>query len=329
MDNDRSVLVSLALMGTALLYLAYRAALPRPIPGIAYHKSAANSLFGDIPSMLRHLTTDKSIINWFPLQCAELNSPIVQLFIRPLGRPMVFLADWRETQDILTHRKEFDRSKYFADILGGMLPKAFITMQTNDTFRHQRRLVASTMSPSFLNQVSAPRIYDTVLDLVELWHSKIELVGNHPFPASSDIHHVALDAIWAATFGTSSGTTRSQVSLLSSLAKLEALPPDENVPAEFPKAQTPAAFNAIVAMTDSLDDIARSPLPSWHHWFVRQTSSYRTAKKCKDELFDQHFTNARKEYSDNPSDQKEVSSALESVLRREAIAASKEGRSPR
>lgn len=46
--------------------------------------------------------TNKSIIDWFPLQCTELNSPIVQLFIRPLGRPMVFLADWRETQDILT-----------------------------------------------------------------------------------------------------------------------------------------------------------------------------------------------------------------------------------
>lgn len=202
-------------------------------------------------------------------------------------------------------------------------------MQTNDTLRHQRRLVASTMSPSFLNQVTAPRIYDAVLNLVELLHLKIKLVGNHPFPASSDIHHVALDAIWAATFGISSGTSRSQVSLLSSLAKLEALPPDENVPAEFPKVQTPAAFNAIVTMTDSLDAVARSPLPSWHHWFLQQTFSYRSAKRCKDDHFDQQFRNARKEYSDNPNDQKEVSSALESVLQREVIAASKEGRSPR
>lgn len=242
---------------------------------------------------------------------------------------MVFLADWRETQDILTHRKEFDRSNWIRDIMQGLFPEACMLMQTNDTFRHQRRLVASTMSPSFLNQVSAPRIYDTVLDLVELWHLKIELVGNHPFSASSDIHHMALDAIWAATFGTSSGTTRSQVSLLSSLAKLEALPSDENVPAVFPKAQTPTAFNAIVTMTESLDDLIRSPLPSWHHWFVRQASSYRTAKKYKDDLFDQHFRNARKEYSNNSSDQKGVFSALESVLQQEAIAASKEGRSPR
>ena len=328
MDNDRFVRALLALIGSALLYLAYRAALPRPIPGIAYHKSAANSLFGDIPRMLRHLTAHKALTTWFPLQSIQLNSPIVQLFIRPFGRPMVFLADWRESQDILTHRKEFDRSTYFGDVLGGMLPKAFITMQTDDTYWHQRRLIANTMSPSFLNQVSAPRIYNTVVDLVELWHLKLELVGNHPFSVPPDIYHMALDAIWAAAFGTSSGTTKSQVALLSSLAKLEALPLDENVPAGFPKAPTPATFNAIVTMTESLDNITRSPLPTWHHWLVRQTPSYRTAKKCQDDLFDEHFRNARKDYSDDASDQKNVSSALENVIQREAIAARKEGRLP-
>ena len=328
MDNDRFIRVLLVLIGSAILYLAYRAALPRPIPGIPYHKSAANSLFGDIPRLLKHYTAEKAITAWFPLQCIELDSPIVQLFIRPFGRPMVFLADWRESQDILTQRKEFDRSRFFGDVLRGLLPNAFITMQTDDIFRHQRRLVAKTMSSSFLSQVSAPRIYNTVLDLVELWHIKIELVGDHPFSGPSDIHHMALDAIWAAAFGTSSGTTRSQVSHLSSLAKLEALPLDENVPAEFPKTPTPATFNAIVTLTESLDSIPNSLLPRWHHWLIRQTSSYRTAKKCKDDLFDEHFRNARKDYSGDPSDQKDVSSALENMIQREAIAASKEGRLP-
>lgn len=210
MDNDRLFLTLLALIGCALVYIAYRAALPRPIPGIAYHKSAANNLLGDIPRLLNYLTTNKAITDWFPLQSVELNSPIVQLFIRPFGRPIVFLADWRESQDILLHRKEFDRSNFFGDVLRGLLPTAFITMHTNDTYWHQRRLVANTMSPSFLNQVSGPRIYNTVLDLVELWHLKLDLVGNHPFSATSDVYHMALDAIWAATFGTTTGTTRSQ-----------------------------------------------------------------------------------------------------------------------
>ena len=322
------VLPVLTLASSALLYFAYRAALPRPIPGIAYHKSAANSLFGDIPSMLRYITSTKEVIAWFSDQCVELNSPIVQLFIRPFGRPMIFIADWRESQDILMRRKEFDRSNFFGEVLLGLLPKAFISMQTNDTFRHQRRLLANTMSPAFLNQVAAPRIHNAAIDLIELWHLKIKLAGNHPFFAPSDIHHMTLDAIWAATFGTSSGTTKSQVALLSSLAKLEALSPDENVPVDFPKGPTPPAFNAIVTMTDSLDNAIGSPLPSWHHWLIRQTSSYRTAKKYKDDLFDEHFRNARKQYSDDPDDQKDVRSAVENVLQREAIAARKEGRAP-
>lgn len=318
----------LALASSALLYLAYRAALPKPIQGIAHHKSAANSLFGDIPSMFRHFASTKEVLTWFTDQCVQLNSPIVQLFVRPFGRPMVFITDWRESQDILMRRKEFDRSKFFGDVLKGLLPRAFINMPTNDTFKHQRRLVANTMSPAFLNQVAAPKIHNAALDLIELWHLKIKLAGNHPFLASLDCHYMVWDAIWATTFGTPSGTTKSQVAFLSSFCKLEALSPDENIPATFTKGPTPPVYNAIVMMIDSLDDIAASPQPSWHHWFIRQTPSYRTAKKLKDEVMDEHFRNARKQYSDDPDDQKDVRCAIENVLQREMIAARKEGRAP-
>jgi hypothetical protein len=37
-----------------VLFLAYRAALPRPIPGIPCNASAASSLLGDIPEMLSY-----------------------------------------------------------------------------------------------------------------------------------------------------------------------------------------------------------------------------------------------------------------------------------
>ena len=327
MEHDR-FLLSLALAITVLFYLAYRAALPRPIPGIPHHKSAANSLFGDIPGMLRYAASTKELVPWMCNQCVQLNSPIVQLFIRPFGRPMVFITDWRESQDILMRRKEFDRSKLFGDIFRGLIPKSFVIMPTNDTFRHQRRLLANTMSPAFLHQVAAPSIYNAALDLIELWRLKIKLAGSHPFLAISDIHHVTWDAIWATTFGTRSGMTKSQVAFLSSLAKLGALSPDEKVPATFPEGPRPTVFNAILTMIETLDHTVRSPKPSWHHWLIRQTPSYRTAKKCKDDLIDEHFRNARKQYSDDPDDQKDVRSALENVLQREAIAASKEGRAP-
>ena len=331
MDHDITLLPALALVlaGTAFLYLVYRALLPRPIPGIAHHKSSANSLFGDIPSMIRYTTSTNEVISWFADQCVALQSPIIQLFIRPLGRPMVFIADWRESQDILMRRtREFDRSDFFGEVLLGLLPKAFISMQTNDTFRHQRRLLANTMSPAFLNQVAAPRVYGAALDLVELWRLKTRLARNHPFHAPPDIHHMTLDAIWAATFGETVGTTKTQVNLLSSLDKLEIASSNEDKAAEFPKAPVPPEFEAIVVMTDSLDNAIGSPLPAWHHWFIRQTASYRDAKRLKDRTFDDYFKNARRSFSDDPDDQKDVRSAVENVLQREAIAARKQGRTP-
>ena len=313
MEYDSPLLPILALASSALLYFAYRAALPRPIPGIAHHKSAANSLWGDIPSMVRHWASTQEVQGWFSDQCVELNSPIVQLFIRPFGRPMVFIADWRESQDILVRRTEFDRSKFFGEILLGLLPKAFISMPTNDTFRHQRRLLANTMSPAFLHQVAAPRVHDAALDLMELWHLKLKLAENHPFSAPSDIYHMIFDAIWVVTLGTSSGTTKSQVAHLSSHAKLQELSLDENVPADFPKGPTPPVFDAVVTLTNSVDNTIYSPLPSWHHWLIRQTSSYRTAKKYRDDIFDEHFGHARKQYSGDPEDQNEVRSAVDNV----------------
>ena len=326
MEYGRLILAVLALTSSALLYLIYRLAIPKPIPGIPHNKSAVNSLLGDIPSMLKYVASTKEVVQWFAEQCVELDSPIVQLFIRPFGRPMVFISDWREAQDILIRRKEFDRSQFFVDVFRGLLPKAFISMPTDDTFRHQRRLFAYTHAHEYLYQVAVPRVYSATLELIELWHLKINLAGGHAFSAFSDIHHMTLDSSWESTFGVSSYATKSQIHLLSSLAKLEELPQDQNTPAKFPQATTPVAFNAIIAMSDSLHDALGSPAPAWHHWFVRWRSSYRNAKKYKDDLFDRHFRDARKRYSGNAGGEKVARTAVEGVIQREAIAAKEEGK---
>lgn len=36
------------------LYLCYRWALPRPLPGIPYNKEATKSIFGDMGPMIKH-----------------------------------------------------------------------------------------------------------------------------------------------------------------------------------------------------------------------------------------------------------------------------------
>ena len=149
--------VAVAVVALTLCYLLYRAALPQPIPGIPYHKASAKRVLGDAPAMLKNREETGTVLDWMAAQCVELDSPIIQLFVRPFGRPFVILADFRESQDILMRRaKEFDRSNFFGDMFLGLLPNWHLVLPTNDTFRKQRKLISDTMSPAFLHNVSFP-----------------------------------------------------------------------------------------------------------------------------------------------------------------------------
>lgn len=79
-------------------YLFYRWLLPTPIPGIPYNPEAIKSVFGDIPSMLKHVQTSKMISDWIQSHTTRHASPIVQLFIDIFGKPVVVISDYRETQ---------------------------------------------------------------------------------------------------------------------------------------------------------------------------------------------------------------------------------------
>lgn len=58
--NLSSSTVAVVASGALLiLYLVYRAALPKPIPGIPYNKNAASKLFGDVPEMLAYVMRTK------------------------------------------------------------------------------------------------------------------------------------------------------------------------------------------------------------------------------------------------------------------------------
>lgn len=45
----------------AAVYFGYRAALPRPLPGIPYNRDAANKLLGDVPEMIRYVMRTKRV----------------------------------------------------------------------------------------------------------------------------------------------------------------------------------------------------------------------------------------------------------------------------
>lgn len=52
-----------AVFGAVLvvLYILYRAALPKPLKGIPYNQDAAGRLLGDVPEMMRYVMKTKRI----------------------------------------------------------------------------------------------------------------------------------------------------------------------------------------------------------------------------------------------------------------------------
>jgi hypothetical protein len=170
--------LGLGAFSLTILYAVYRAALPRPIPGIPYNKTAATSILGDMPEFLKYVKGNNGqALGWWSEQIAKHDSPICQLFLKPLGRPIVIVSDFREAQDVLLRRhKEFDRSTVFDDVFSGVMPYHHIGQKTSEKVKAQKRLLADTMMPSFLNEVSAPDFGLSCLGLL--------MVGRSPLLAS-------------------------------------------------------------------------------------------------------------------------------------------------
>jgi hypothetical protein len=91
----------------SMAYYLYRAALPKPIPGIPYNEAAAKHVLGDVPAHLEALAKSGNMLDWMIGQLVKHNEPIIQLFLRPLGRPFVIISDFRETQDICVRRSRY------------------------------------------------------------------------------------------------------------------------------------------------------------------------------------------------------------------------------
>lgn len=126
--------------------MLYRALLPKPIPGIPHNKVSARRILGDAPDVsslypifdtvpiadnptqvLRWNKQTKEIWSYIRNLAIELDSPVIQVFMRPLSRPWVIVCDFREAQDIQMHRsQDFDRARILEDIFGALLPNCHV-----------------------------------------------------------------------------------------------------------------------------------------------------------------------------------------------------------
>lgn len=192
---------------------------PRPLPGIPYHKDAANRITGDRPTIG---ATYARLTEWsLPIgrRSLEYGSPIHQVFVNPFAKPMVMIDDPREASDIVLRRsKEFDR----LDIHGvwkTFIPNSTIAKPTNEDWKAQRKVWQEAMNPDFLKRVVAKNIYDRAVDLTKLWKVRCTQAHGEPVDVSEDFSFAALDAIWTATFGEHLRLVESQIRTLETGVK--------------------------------------------------------------------------------------------------------------
>ncbi|OAP64682.1 hypothetical protein AYL99_00654 [Fonsecaea erecta] len=310
------------------LYAGYRRLLPKPIPGIPYNESATRSLFGDIPEMMSYMAKTEEVWPWVADQITKHQSPVVQVFARPFARPWVIVSDHRESSDILLRRtKEFDRSNFTADVFTGLVPDMHISMKsTEEQFKLHRNLLKDLMTPAFLHGVGGPQIYANTETFIKLWDFKAELAQGHAFEAGQDIYNVALDVIFATTFGLriKDSNTFAQLQQLLATQKLD-LPPAPSEPVSFPQFHRPATFEAIATLTESLEVSIKAPFPRFAHWVIRQLPYMRKARAYKEKLFSDMVNESLSRLS---SGNQVKRSALDDILQRETAAAKKEDRQP-
>ncbi|KAM0224246.1 hypothetical protein ACHAQD_002631 [Fusarium lateritium] len=317
----RDLAVVLTLTFFTALYLLRRALLPRPIPGIPYNENAVKSLMGDVAEF----RAAPNRREWWARQAIKHQSPLVQVFMRPFGRPWVFVADYFEASDICMRRlKEFDRSNVTKEQFGGLIPGHHITLKSSDPqFKKNKELIRDLMSVSFLQQATAPQIHEKFSTLLELWDRKRRLANGRPFDAANDIHNAALDIILGASFGLESdqGQLGRQLSQLKSKTVLGG----QDDVFEFDPVSLDDELASFTILADSASVAIRSPAPVIHHFLYRNLNAkMRKARAGRDKLRDREVAKSiERRRLGQPQ-----RCALDSMLAREDAIAEKEGRKP-
>ncbi|KZM18545.1 uncharacterized protein EKO05_0002400 [Ascochyta rabiei] len=312
-------------------YLFYLWLLPKPIPGIPYNAKATRSLFGDIPDMLDHLDRNKTLPDWMEAQNARYNSPIVQLFFYVFQKPVVVISDFKESQDILMRRsKEFDKPDMISDAFYGIVRDHHTLLKSGDEkFKSQRKWLQDLMSQTFLHGVAGPHLHKTFMELVQMWQEKMRLAGPEgcPYSVKTDIAHSALEAIWAAMFGTgeTATITMKQIDLLSSIEP-GSIKASSDGALQIPQADRAPTFDAILRLTHTFEGVVQSVSPRIYGWFL----PYRFPKlvKLKDQLIIDEINKAQRRMHDINGEQGKVFNAVDHMLYREKQQATKEGRKP-
>ncbi|KAH6896681.1 cytochrome P450 [Thelonectria olida] len=296
---------------------------PDPIPKIPYNSHSASRFLGD----LLDVKNAPYRRTWIWSQPKLHNSPLAQLFIHPFDKPTVVVSDYREVVDICSRRlKEFDRGTRNKECIGLTAPNFHMTLESRDPrYKQHKELLKGLMSPAFLNEISAPRLYDGAKSLIGLWGLKIERGRGRPFDAGHDLHLATLDIICSVAFGLDEDneTLRSEIAYLRSF---DPCVTDIDDPVHFPNAPAIPEVTALLNLSDMIAIAQSSPFPSISQHFAMLRPKHARAWWYRRRLVHRQTAKSVKRLQEGKAFSQEC--ALDQLLWREMCAAKKARRKP-
>ena len=287
-------LLALTLAAIAL-YTLHQWLLPNPLPGIAYNDKAAKSLFGDAPDMLRYISITGEFGVWCAEQVRKMNSPVCQVFVRPFSKPWIFLADFREARDILTMRKDFDKSTFVIDGMGclGHFHAAF---KTTKAFKANRQLLQDLMTPSYLN--NGPVMHAKGLEVVDLFEKKMRLANGRPFNVKGDFDWASLDVVVHFAFGRNIASTAigPQLEFYSQLNPSQIQLGDPDEPVSLPEAPVDEFLVTVHEAPHVVEKTIVSWIPRLSLWWWKKMSWYKKIFSSKHRTVSEQISKAMSNY---------------------------------
>ncbi|KAK1490152.1 cytochrome P450 [Colletotrichum tamarilloi] len=322
------------ILSVYLLYRLYRKALPKPIPGIPYNPKALGRILGDLPELASEVLKTGDLATWLQRQADQHDSPVCQIFLRPMSPPVVILSDFREMQDLCMRRKEFDRGRIIKNIFKGPTPNHQITLELGDEWKAHRRLLQDLMSPPFLQDVAAPAIYSNVTNLIDLWRHKTRIADGRPFDVSEDIFYAALDAVTAFSFGGDfpHNATKPVADLIQGLdgKRLNELRASGTIddPIEFPTVECDEVLSTILDVTIAIERLHGSPWPVLKWKIIEKLPPVSRTMRLKNEFIVGELNKATSRQLANSNNDTWMRSAVDLMVQRERKIAQDDGRVP-
>ncbi|KAK6852539.1 cytochrome P450 [Apiospora arundinis] len=329
-----SPLLYLSAVLSVVLYVVYLRLLPRPLPGIPYHKHSARRLFGDLPDYVASYRKHGEFYHYRHESIKRLGFPLYQFFMTPLSKPLLVLEDPREVEDICLRRnRDFDRAPLTSNILGVVMPHSSIVKKSGTSWRTQRKPWLSVMAPDFLRRVVGPSLHEAATELMELWRIKAltsTAKGGKDGVVDilSDFDTAALDAIWVAILGEKLNGLRDQINAIRPASVTASKGANGESSDGGEKANSLDMQNTMRFMNHAAVSWRTFKFPPLQLWLMKRSAEFRRFDNLKNQQIQRIMQSSIAEFQDALARGVEApdSCAMDLVLRREVQDAHKAGK---